>query len=270
MKKLLDLHVHTGLSPDGQGKPQAHYDRAVELGLSIIGFSDHLDYEHHNNHSENRRILGLINENFHSLETVDTCKPLLGIELAYQQEFESTAQEDISIIPELDFIIGSIHEIDKLGFSGGPTVKEFFNKHRKHCFTKYFDTLAGFAENGIYDVVGHFDIIKRFSNLHGYTFKPTEYKSIIQDILSVIISRDKGIEINASGVYQPPKEPFPDYKIVEWFFELGGKWLTVGSDSHTPENVGRGCKEAMMRLSQIGVDEITYFEKRKPQIVKLI
>lgn len=267
--KLTDQHVHTDHSPDGTSALKDHYSVACDRGIEVIAFTDHLDYEVYGGHEKNRKRLHEIHESVQSLERCNICHPIFGIELGYQQEYEQTVIDDLSTINSLDFIIGSLHEIDGIGFSGGPSVEKYFDTHGKRGFDVYFDALAGFAEEGIYDIIGHFDIVKRFSRVHGYTYHSFEYRSIIHDILEVIISRDKGIEINGSGIHQPAQEPFPDFETVEMFFEQGGKWLTIGSDSHAPELVGRSCGFLTDRLLEMGINELAMYDKRKPQLIRI-
>ncbi len=263
--KLTDQHIHTNLSPDGKGDPQEHYNKAVELGLPVIAFTDHLDYESHNRDFDKKIAINKINETLKKIETNNKCKLIRGIELGYQEEFHETIDSELELLENLDFMIGSLHEIDGLGFSGGSSYKKYFDKYRKSSFGVYFDSLSGFAERGSFDVIGHFDIVKRFSILEGYRYNSSDFKSVICDILEVIIGRDKGIEINCSGLFQSPEDTFPDMKTVEWFFERGGKHLTIGSDSHKPEHISRGVKVAIERLQEMGINSISIFENRKPQ-----
>ncbi|MEZ4813138.1 MAG: histidinol-phosphatase HisJ family protein [Caldisericia bacterium] len=268
--KLTDLHIHTNLSPDGKGDPQQHYNRAVELGLSVIAFTDHLDYETYNKDFDKKIIIKRINETLAQIQTGDKCKLIRGVELGYQEEFHETIDIELELLENLDFMIGSLHEIDGLGFSGSSSYKKYFDKHRRKSFGVYFDSLSGFAERGSFDVIGHFDIVKRFSILEGYNYKSSEYKNIICDILDVIIGRSKGIEINCSGLFQSPEDTFPDMKTVEWFFERGGEHLTIGSDSHKPEHISRGIKVVIERLQEMGINSVSIFENRKPKKYNLI
>jgi histidinol-phosphatase (PHP family) len=267
--RLTDQHVHTGHSPDGSGALSDHYSIARERSIEIIAFTDHLDYEYYGGHDENCKRLEAIDESIQALDISDGCHPVFGIELSYQEEYTHKVINDLATAKKLDFIIGSLHVINEIGFSGGSSVKKYFDTFGKRGFSVYMDALAGFVENGIYDVIGHFDIVKRYSKLHGYTYNSSEYTSIIRDILKVIIAKGKSIEINGSGIHQPAQEPFPDFRTVEMFFELGGKWLTVGSDSHNPKSVGRSCDYLTEKLLEMGVTKLATFEKRNPQLVDI-
>lgn len=43
MKTLIDMHTHTGFSPDGEGTVQQSIQRAKELGLAAFAITDHCD-----------------------------------------------------------------------------------------------------------------------------------------------------------------------------------------------------------------------------------
>lgn len=207
----VDLHIHTHLSPDGKGRMQEFYNRAKEEELALICFTDHLDFEYGWDPVGLNAVIAHGKSEYQELETASDTKALFGVELAYQEEFEGEAKESIDSLKP-DFVVGSVHEIDGLGFSGR-NVSKYFDKFGRNSFSKYFDVLSAFAEKGIFDVVGHFDIVKRNSKKCGYEFKTAEYKSIIRDILKAIISRNKGIEVNTSGMRQLPKNLSP---ICRW------------------------------------------------------
>ena len=43
MKTLIDMHTHTGFSPDGEGTVEQSLAKAKELGLAAFAITDHCD-----------------------------------------------------------------------------------------------------------------------------------------------------------------------------------------------------------------------------------
>ena len=60
---------------------------------------------------------------------------------------------------------------------------------------------------------------------------------------------------------------------VEFLFgiapELGGEYITIGSDAHFTEHVGAGINEGFAIAEAAGFEYVTYFEKHKPTLVRI-
>jgi len=83
------------------------------------------------------------------------------------------------------------------------------------------------------------------------------------------VQSGKGIEINTSGLRQSPKEAFPGLDVVKLYRNMGGEILTIGSDAHMAEDVGRGLKEALDMAREAGFRHITVYNRRKPEWVSI-
>lgn len=69
-----------------------------------------------------------------------------------------------------------------------------------------------------------------------------------------MIQDGKGIEINTSSHRYGLKDSTPSKDILKLYKELGGKIITIGSDSHKPEHLGAYIDEAKELLKEIGFD----------------
>ena len=92
---------------------------------------------------------------------------------------------------------------------------------------------------------------------------------IIEEIFKVIIQNGKGIEINTSGLRQKYGDVFPSFKYIKLYRELGGEIITIGSDSHTTEDLGKGIPEGISLAEKAGFTYVSYFIKRKPCFIKI-
>lgn len=79
-----------------------------------------------------------------------------------------------------------------------------------------------------------------------------------------MIQDGKGIEINTSSHRYGLKDSTPSRDILKLYKELGGKIITIGSDSHKPEHLGAYIDEAKELLKETGFDSFCTFEKMKP------
>ncbi|MBP7733668.1 MAG: histidinol-phosphatase HisJ family protein [Caldisericia bacterium] len=260
-----DLHVHSSVSPDC-GTPIANQIQAAEkIGLETIAFTEHWDFDRFNPNSDflvpqmERKALA-------SIKT--SIKVLTGVELGFHKEFEDYARMHIASMP-IDFILGSIHQPTDLNISEIGEAKQVFDQFGRKTFDIYFDALMGLTGTLLFDSLAHLDIVKRFALECGYSFKPKEYKSVICDILELLVENDKALEINTSGLRQSPEETFPSFLVVEWFLERNGKYLTVGSDAHRPEHVGKDIDLVNAKLKEMGIKETTMFVNRMPHPVSI-
>ena len=74
----------------------------------------------------------------------------------------------------------------------------------------------------------------------------------------------KVLEINTSSHRYSLKDSTPSRDILKLYKELGGKIITIGSDSHKPEHLGAYIDEAKELLKETGFDSFCTFEKMKP------
>ncbi len=58
-------------------------------------------------------------------------------------------------------------------------------------------------------------------------------------------------------------------EILGLYHKLGGKVITIGSDAHRAQDVGRHIPYIQEELKKIGFTEICTFEKMKPVFHKL-
>ena len=64
-------------------------------------------------------------------------------------------------------------------------------------------------------------------------------------------------------------QTLPDLPLVKRFRELGGKYITVGSDAHTADMVGKGIEEGLRIAKLAGFEHYAYFEDHKPVLIEI-
>ncbi len=93
-------------------------------------------------------------------------------------------------------------------------------------------------------------------------FNPLPYKNQIEVILRSVIEAGMNLEVNTSGIRQHPAETYPSQQILEWYFDMGGRNIAIGSDSHIIDNVGSGIPEALILVSKVGFSCVASYNKR--------
>jgi len=87
--------------------------------------------------------------------------------------------------------------------------------------------------------------------------------------LRFLAENGKAIEINTSGLYHGIDSTQPPLNILKRFKVLGGEFVTTGSDAHRASDIGKGLLKAVSMLKEAGFEYLTYFENRKPHLVRI-
>lgn len=118
-----------------------------------------------------------------------------------------------------------------------------------------------------YSVLGHLDLIKRYDPAGAYPFAKS--RDVIAAILERAIADGKGIEVNTSSFRYGLHDLQPCTEILELYRDLGGRIVTIGSDSHKPEHLGAYIRRIQRRLAALGYESFCTFEHGKPHFHKL-
>ena len=123
--------------------------------------------------------------------------------------------------------------------------------------------MQGLIKLDVIDIVGHIDLIKKF-NKDGRYFSEENpvYMKKVKETLELAKERDLLIEVNTAGIDKMVGDIYPSRAILEMCYDLGMK-LTLGSDAHAPEQVGRYFGNALVRIKDIGYKEIYYIKGRE-------
>ena len=269
---LIDSHVHSHHSRDSRQTLEEIRRAAVEKGLSGVAVTDHADIwvikkEDVFNHIAASVMEAKLANGLYEGEVAF----LAGIELADQVDGIANAKKLLELA-DYDVVLASVHCVefeeweDNYAFLDfGDSVPE--EKLREYLAV-YFDKLLLTAQTQEYDVLSHLTCPLRYINgKYRRNIGVEEHRETIAEILKAVISREKALEVNTSGLGREYGETLPDRAILEAYYALGGRRITLGSDGHTPEDVGNGFDEAIGMLKDIGFEGYTYYEGRKPKFV---
>lgn len=255
---LADYHMHTSFSNDSSYPMEDAIKQAIALGIDEICFSEHSDYGTMGNYVVNYEIYyqtyKTLKEKYKDQITIK-----FGCEFGVQRHTMDQYQEDFKKYP-FDFIILSNHQIDDLEFwnykyQEGKTQREY----NRGYYQAILDCIESFDN---YSVLGHLDVIKRYDQKGIYPDQ--EVEDIIVKILKHVILHNKGIEINTSNFRYGLKDLTPSIDILKLYYQLGGKILTIGSDSHESSHVGYNITLIKEKMKEIGFKEFCTFDKMKP------
>lgn len=258
--RVIDYHMHTHFSGDSEANPREHVLKAIEMNLDEICFTDHRDFDYPIDSFE------LDVENYYqeiqSLkeEFKDQIKIKWGIEMGLDLDHQEEIENLIQQYP-FDFAIGSIHVIHHTEFYYG----EFFKgKTKEQAHREFFEeTLKCVKAFDCFNVLGHLDYIVRYGPYEDKTVDHQKYQDIIDEIFKTLIQKGKGIEVNTSGYRDLKTCGFPNFEQVQRYYDLGGRIITIGTDSHTSDRVGENCLNVAKKYQEIGFDDVSTFTQRK-------
>lgn len=139
-------------------------------------------------------------------------------------------------------------------------------------YKRYLETLlesvADSTLTDYYDCIGHIGYIAKCRHFDKNTLPYDFAPKLFDDILSLIIKKGKGIEVNTSGI-DKVGHTLPHPSIIQRYRDLGRKIITVGSDAHTTDRVGKHIAQVMQIVKECGFNEIAVFKERKPEFYKI-
>ena len=275
-----DYHVHTSYSDDSEYPMEEVVKDAISFGLDEICFTDHVDYGVKRDWDDPRGMIyrrggagepermALANVDYPRYATEiaalrekykDQITLKMGIEFGIQTHTIPQYEKLFSVWP-FDFIILSVHQVEDKefwtqDFQRGRTQTEYNLRY-------YEEILALVQQYHHYSVLGHMDLISRYDKAGPFSFE--KIRPIVKEILKTIISDDKGIEVNTSCHRYGLNDLTPSTDILRLYRDLGGRIITIGSDSHRKEHLGAYLTETISALKAIGYKEVYTFKQMCP------
>lgn len=263
----IDLHMHSEYSEDA--KPDASVDSicrsAIQKGLDVIALTDHKDFFFTQppmplEINALRRDIAVCQQKYAGQLTL-----LHGIELGEIHASRDAAE----FIQAYDFdeVIGSLHVYR-------PSDTDFYflpyaKLDCKDILRTYFTDLLLMARHGGFDILAHIDYPLRVMKLPDNQPTYRGFEAYIEPVLREIIDREIALEINAASLFSWRKQAGPEPFILDMYHNLGGRMLTIGSDSHCAPDVGRGLDACIDCARRAGFTELTLFRKRRPETISI-
>ncbi len=260
----VDSHMHTPLCGHAVGKPIEYARCAAKKGIDVITFTCHIPMKweafgqrgirmRYDQIEEYRQMVANAAEEAKTLGVEVLC----GIEAeVFPDEKHMQPMDEILKDYTWDFVLGSLHAHCR-SYSNWLEDKQINDDHGRIEY--YFRHLREGVLSGRYDSMSHPDVIRTYGVVS--EFKPGEHEAVIREFLQAVVDQDICMEVNTSGLVKGDFEVHPDPLILDWASEMGVK-LTIGSDSHQPETVGRSFDTIQPMLRKKGFRDLHFFRSR--------
>lgn len=270
-----DTHNHTiHYSSDARMTIDELINGCISRGISRVAITEHYDLDYPCKEESFEFDLKDYGDSFRlwkeKSDRLGGPELLMGIEIGWQEHLKDRIESAASSLP-FDQIILSEHV-----FNGNDVyfLTDLGDMSAKERQSKYVYNLAYMANQiNNYHIIAHYDYIDRYlpPTIAGvyYDNCPEEFDYLFE----TIIKHDKALEINTGSIVKNISKgisnPMPDAKIIRRYIEMGGKLITIGSDSHDADTVGIHFDEVSRFLSSLNVKEVCYFKSGIPQFEKL-
>ena len=250
---IFDSHSHTSFSADSDMTAEDALKAARARGIGLV-FTEHLDVD----------FPGELDFSFDPEAYWRQYEPLrgddlhLGIEVGMQAGTAEASRAFVARAP-FDLVIGSVHLLRGIDIYE----KECFEGREKdELYREYFQTMADMiACHDFIDVLGHIDYIARTAPYENPELSYGAFADEIDAVLRAAVAQGVVLELNTRrlGSRRALKELAPIYAR---YHELGGKYVTLGSDAHGADAIGANFAAAEDFARAMGLSIVTFFARK--------
>ncbi len=255
----VDTHLHTDLSPDSDVPIDAFAEQAVELGIAEIAITDHVDFEPDapaygfTTFEQRERVVREAAERWADRGVAIR----FGVELTYDRSWEDDIREHLRR-HTYDFTIGSWHDRFDSQYSESRVAAWTAGRSFADIVAPAFDEVLAAARSGLFDAIGHIDVVKRYTHPHLTAADYDAAPELYEPILRALVDTGTALEVNTSGFRHGVGEAYPSPAIVARYRELGGLAVTIGSDAHRAQHFAWALQDGYDSAAAAGFDAITF------------
>ena len=267
--RIFDSHVHSSNSPDAESSVMLLCEQAVAAGLSGFCVTDHCELEEYESGQFAERIsqsifdVGKAAKVFQGRLTLHT-----GVEISGVHHRPELARQ-VAGRP-FDMILLSVHNDEDGTDIFYHPFDRWTPQEIDRYLTYYFTSLLRSMQLGEFDVVAHLTYpIRYITGRHKIPVDLGRYSDLTDAILRLAAQEGKGLEINTSGLFGPLADTMPPAPYIRRFRELGGEFVTIGSDSHQIHTLGAGFDQARQILADAGFGSYTFYRERHPLLIQI-
>jgi histidinol-phosphatase (PHP family) len=255
----LDTHLHTDLSPDSDVPIDVYGAQAAARGVAEIAITDHVDFEagapayDYVTFAQRERTVRSAAERW----AAHGVTIRFGAELTYDRAWEPELRRHLAR-HHYDFTIGSVHDRVDSPYSPRRVAAWVGGRSLAEIVAPSFDEVVAAARSGLFDSIGHIDVVKRYLWPHVTPDQLAAAPELYEPILRALVESGTALEINTSGLRHSVREAYPSAAVVARFTALGGRRVTVGSDAHRAHQFGFGLADGYAYAAAAGLGGLTF------------
>lgn len=259
----VDYHLHTPLCNHARGSMEAFARRAVAAGMEEICFLDHFTLRDADPgltmQPEEVPLYFQAVQQLKSRFNGTLCIKA-GLEVDFEPKY-ARRMEALVHTYAFDVIGCSLHYLGDFDIVTWRSAWKEGEGDTDQVYGRYFDALQKVLDYSFFDVLCHLDLVKKFGRRPA---APIDGR--IDRLLEKIREKQVAVELNTSGFEHLAREAYPSAEILKKCRQLDIP-VTLGSDSHAPEHIGRHFDRAKRLLEEAGFDSLTTFTRRTPDSI---
>jgi len=265
MQLSADYHMHTPLCRHAVGEPVDYARRALEIGLTEIGFTDHSPMAR-DDFDDWRMKDSQLEEYVSKVRLAQRTHPQLTIRMGLEVDY-LPGQEDwirrLAARQPWDYFIGSVHYVsDTWDIDNPAKLSEWKKRDPYEVWSVYFERLAQAARSGLFQIIGHADLPKKFGIRPAQDCHP-----LYEEFINAAVEAGCAIELNTAGLRKECREIYPCPDLLKLARQKNVP-ITFGSDAHAPAEVGMNFAEAVALAHSVGYSECCRFNHGKRESVQ--
>jgi histidinol-phosphatase (PHP family) len=255
----LDAHLHTDQSPDSRVPIDAYAAMAAARGISELAITDHVDFDvrdpayEYVAFAERERTVRDAADRWAARGVAIR----FGVELTYNTAWEEAIRAHLRR-HRYDYMIGSVHDWPDSPFV--PRRVDTWTRNRRidEILGPYFDQIEAAARSGLFDTIGHLDVVKRYVYPHVLPSDIAARPELMERALAAVAQSGAALEVNTSGLRHRVGETYPPPWAVVRYRELGGVRVVTGSDAHREDWFAWGLEAGYRVLAEAGFEELAF------------
>jgi len=256
--------MHTPLCRHAVGEPTAYAAHAERTGLREIGFTDHSPMPRDDFDDWRMRAADL-DDYIARVEQARCDHPALTIKIGLEVDYFPGGEgwvRELAGRHSWDYFIGSVHYVsDSWAIDNPHLISEWKKRDALMVWETYCERLTQAAASGLFDIIGHVDLCKKFG-----VHPPGDTALLFAPFIKMAASRGVAIELNTAGLRKDCREIYPSAGILRQAHGAGIP-ITFGSDAHAPEEVGMQFDEAVALARSCGYTSCCRFVGRRREML---
>ncbi|HEX7950730.1 MAG TPA: histidinol-phosphatase HisJ family protein [Candidatus Limnocylindrales bacterium] len=255
----LDSHLHTDQSPDSGVPVDAYAAQALARGIPEIAITDHVDFDprdpayRYTSFADRERTVRDAAERWAPRGVMIR----FGVELTYHRAWDAEAREHLRR-HHYDYVIGSVHEWPDSPYIRSRVRSWVEGRAVDEIVAPYLDQVIGAAQSGMFDTIGHFDVVKRYLHPFVTPAQLAERPDLYEPALRAVVEAGVALEVNSSGLRHLVGETYPAPATVARFKALGGERVVAGSDAHRHDWFAWRLDQAYRLIAEAGFESLAF------------
>jgi histidinol-phosphatase (PHP family) len=185
------------------------------------------------------------------------------LRLGIEMDFVPASEDRIANVldgRDWDYVVGSVHFLRDYSLDTEDYSIWGAGESADRIWRRYFETVAQSALSGLYDIIGHPDLVKVWGSATPVPDRDPRY--FYEPAVEAFAEAGVAVELSTAGWRKPVGEQYPAVPFLEMLVDAGCP-LALSSDAHAPDQLGFEYERAVELLESLGVREIAVFEGRR-------